>query len=120
VVRPPDRPGWSYEGPSLQPLLADVRRVRLLRERVTGGDGDHAFSWTADRGLALTSAAGEDVLILARPAESEQVALVAPPGLYRALLDPTAPAVPGATPAELLGYGDRTPAVDVVVDLEEI
>jgi len=120
VVRPPDRPGWSYEGPSLAPLLADVRRVRLLRERVTGGEGDHAFSWTADRGLALTSAAGEETVLLARPAESEQVALVSPPGLYRALLDYTAPVVPGATLADLLGYGDWRPAVNVTIDIEAL
>ena len=27
-------------------------------------------------------------------------------GIYRRLLDPSAPAVPGASAAELLGYGD--------------
>jgi len=37
-----------------------VERVRLIRERVTGGAGDGAFSWVADRGLALTGAGGEE------------------------------------------------------------
>ena len=119
-TRPPEEPGWSYDGPPLAEHLGDVRLVRLLRERVDGGEGDGAFSWVADRGLVLTSATGAVSLLLALPVPSERAALVFPLGLYRALLDPAAVAVPGASPAELLGHGDRGPACDVAVRLEDL
>ena len=115
-VRPPNRPGWSYEGASLTERLGDIRRVRVLRERVSGVDGD-GFAWTADRGLVLTGATGEDSLLLAQPGEAEQAALFSPPGLYRALFDPAAPTVPGASRADLLGYGDRNPPLEIAIDL---
>ncbi len=119
-ARPPDRQGWSYEGPSLAPRLGTVTRVRVLRERIRGGRGDGAFSWVADRGLALMGAGGEESLLLARPSESEQAVLAPTPGLYRALLDPAAPAVPGATRAELLGYGDWAPPLEIAIELETL
>jgi len=118
--RPPDRSGWSYDGPSLARRLGDVTEVRVLRERVTGADGDRPFSWVADRGLTLTNSAGEQSLLLARPGESEQAALVSPPGLYRALLDPAAPAVPGATRGDLLGYGDWSGPLEIVIELKTL
>ena len=113
-------PGWSYDGASLAERLADVRKVRLLREHVSGGVGDGAFSWTADRGLVLTGATDAESLLLALPADSENAALISPPGLYRALFDPAALPVPGASPAELLGYGDRNPPFDVAIHLETL
>jgi len=115
--RAPDRREWSYEGPSLAGGLGEVRRVRVLRERVRGADGGGVIAWTADRALVLTGADGQDRVLLARPDESEQVAFVSALGLYRALLDPAAPAVPGATPADLLGYGDWAPPLDIAVEL---
>jgi hypothetical protein len=118
--RPPDQPGWSYEGPSLADHLRIVSEVRVLRERVAGGRGDGAFAWSADRGIALTGADGQESLFLARPAESEDAVLAVTAGLYRALLDPSAPPVPGASPAELLGYGDWPGPLDVAVDLEPL
>jgi hypothetical protein len=117
AARPPNRSGWSYEGVSLTERLGDIRRVRLLRERVSGGGDDDAFAWTADRGLVLTGATGEETLLLAQPSESEQATLLSPPGLYRALFDSAAPTVPGASRADLLGYGDRTPPLEIAIDL---
>ena len=47
------------------------------------------------------------MLLLAAPDRSEQVLFITSIGFYRALLDPAAPEIPGATVRELLGYGDR-------------
>jgi hypothetical protein len=120
LARPPDQPGWTYDGPSQLDRLADVRQVQILREHVSGGVGDGVFSWTADRGLVLTSATHGASLLLALPAASDNAALISPPGLHRALFDPAALPVPGASPAELLGYGDRTPPFDVAIHLETL
>jgi hypothetical protein len=120
AARPPDRPGWSYQGPSLQPRLERAERVRLIRERVTGGSGDSAFSWVADRGLVFASGDGRDVLLLAGPDESEQAILVTGLGFYRALLDPAAPETPGATVRELLGYGGREDELRIEVVIEPL
>jgi hypothetical protein len=120
AARSPHRPGWSYQGPSLQPRLERAAPLRLIRERVTGGSGDSAFSWVADRGLVI---AGEDdraVLLLAGPDESEQATFVISPGFCRALLDPAAPETPGATVRELLGYGDRKDELRVEVEVEPL
>jgi hypothetical protein len=117
AARPPDQPGWSYEGSSLSTRLGDVRDVRVLRERGRGGIGDGAFAWAADRGLVLTSASGEHSMLLARADESEHAALVTPLGLYRALTDAAAPPVPGASPQDLLGYGGETPALEIEAGL---
>lgn len=114
----PERPpSWSYEGLSLRGRLGDVRRVRLVRERVTGAD-DAAFAWSADRGVVVTNAAGEESLFLAQPGDAEGCALISPPGLYRALLGATP--VPGASLAGLLGHGDGDAPLDVAVDLETL
>jgi hypothetical protein len=118
--RPPDRPGWSYEGPSLAPRLAQVGAMRLIREHVTGGSGDAAFSWTADRGLVLTGADGRDSLLLASPEYSEQAAFLPAVGLYRALVDPAAAAVPGATVKDLLGYGDRDEQLQIRLEIDPL
>jgi hypothetical protein len=118
--RPPDRPGWSYEGPSLAPRLAQVGAIRLIREHVTGGSGDAAFSWTADRGLVLTGADGRDSLLLASPEYSEQAAFLPAVGLYRALVDPAAAAVPGATVKDLLGYGDRDEQLQIRLEIDPL
>ena len=107
AARPPDRPGWSYDGRSLRPHLDRLERVRIVRERVTGRSGDSTFSWVADRGLLLTSRDGSQMLLLAVPDRSEQVLFVTGMSFYRALVDPAAPETPGATVRELLGYGDR-------------
>ena len=120
LARPPDEPGWSYDGGSLAEQLGDVRQVRLLREHVSGGAGDDTFSWVADRGLVLTSSSHDESVLLALPADSENAALISPPGLYRALFDPAALPVPGASPAELLGYGDRPPPFDLEIHLETL
>ena len=117
AARPPNRSGWSYEGPSLAGRLGDVREVHVLRERVRGGTGDGTFGWTADRGLVLTSSSGETSMLLARADESEHAALVAPLGLYRGLTDSTSPPVPGASSAEMLGYGDDAPALAIETEL---
>ena len=68
----------------------------------------------------LTSATHGDSLLLALPADSESAALIAPPGLYRALWDAAVLPVPGASLAELLGYGDRLPPFDVAIHLETL
>ena len=34
ALRPPDRPGWSYQGPSLGSRLEHPARARVIRERV--------------------------------------------------------------------------------------
>jgi hypothetical protein len=120
AARPPDRPEWSYQGPSLQPRLERAERVRLIRERVTGGCGDSAFSWVADRGLVIVGGDDRDMLLLARPDESEQAVFVTGLGFYRALLDPAAPETPGATVRELLGYGDRGDELRIEVEIEPL
>ena len=120
VARPPDRQEWSYGGPPLGPRLERVECVRLIREHVTGGAGDGAFSWVADRGLALTGADGQESLLLAVPETSEQSSFLPALGLYRALLDPAAPETPGATVKELLGYGDREGTFQIEVDIEPL
>ncbi len=117
AVRPPDRQGWSYQGPSLRERLGHVTRVRIIRERVTGGIQDSAFSWVADRGLALTGPGGHDMLLLASPVPSEHALLVTSLGFYRLLIDANAQAIPGATVRELLGYGDRDEELRVEVSL---
>ena len=120
AARPPDRPGWSYDGPSLAPRLERVTSVRLIREHVTGGSGDAAFSWTADRGLVLTASDGRESLLLASPEYSELAAFLPAVGLYRIVVDPAAPTVPGATLKELLGYGDRDGDLQVKVEVESL
>ena len=116
LTRTPDRPGWSYDGPSLRPRLVRVAKVDVVRERVTGGSGDTAFSWITDRGLALTGADGERSLLLANPEDAEQALFTARLGFYAPLVDPAAPPIPGATVKDLLGYADR-PDLTVTIDL---
>jgi len=41
-------------------------------------------------------------------------------GFYRALVDPAAPATPGATVRELLGYGDRKGEFRIEVEIEPL
>lgn len=117
-ARPAVEPGWSYEGPPLRGRLGALAQVRLLRERVTGTIDGQPVAWSADRGLVLGATGGEASLLLALPETSEHTAFLPSPGLYRALLDPAAPAPPGATVKELLGYGDREGALAVRVELE--
>jgi hypothetical protein len=117
--RPADRPGWRYAGPSLTSRLGRVTQVRMLRERVAGTDATGSFGWLADRGLAITGSDGGEVLLLAIPDESEQAALITSIGLYRALLDPNAPTMPGASREELLGYADRS-GIEVKVELRAL
>jgi hypothetical protein len=119
-TRPPDQEGWSYDGSPLGDRLGSVSAVSVLRERVSGGAGDGAYAWSADRALVLTGADGEHSLLLARPTDSDEAVLIARAGLYRALLDPAAAPVPGASAAELLGYGDWPKPFDVAVELESL
>jgi hypothetical protein len=119
AARAPDRLGWSYPGPSLQPRLERAAGVSLIRERVTGGSGVAAFSWLADRGLAIAGSDERHVLLLAAPDGSEQASLVTGLGFYRALLDPAVAETPGATVRELLGYGDRD-ELRVEVEIEPL
>jgi hypothetical protein len=117
LTRSPAKAGWSYEGPSLASRLASVTAVALIRERVTGGSGDAAFSWVADRGLALTAADGQPFLLLATAEEDEQALFAPRPGLYAPLIDPAIPETPGASVRELLGYADRP---DLALTVEAI
>jgi hypothetical protein len=120
TARPPDQPGWCYEGPPLGTRFGAITRVRLLTERATGRLAGEEIGWVVDRGVALTGADGQESLLLATPEVSEHAAFLPAPGLYRALIDPTAPATPGATVKELLGYGDWDGPLDVTVELEPL
>ncbi len=120
TARPPDQPGWCYEGPPLGTRLGAITRVRLLTERATGRLAGEEIGWVADRGVALTGADGQESLLLATPEASEQAAFLPAPGLYRALIDRAAPVTPGATVKELLGYGDWDGPLDVTVELEPL
>jgi hypothetical protein len=122
VVPPPAvLPEWSYHGASLSSRLAGVTAVRVLSERVSAASGEEMVSWVADRGLALAGADGKESLLLLAVADSDdRVAILPEVGLYRALLDPTAPLVPGATVRELLGYGDWDGEMEIAVELAEV
>ena len=120
AARPPDQPGWSYEGPALAARFGAVARVRLLTERATGRLAGEEIGWVTDRGVALTGADGQESLLLAQPEASEQAAFLPAPGLYRALLDPAVPATPGAGVQDLLGYGDFEGTLDISVEGLEV
>jgi hypothetical protein len=112
----PDEKDWYYDGPSLAAGLGDVTRVRILRERVRAGTGEGAHAWSADRGLVFTSAAGGESLLLALPEREEHALFLPAVGPYRVLVDPAAPATPGAGARELLGYGDHQEPFDLTVE----
>ena len=116
--RAPDDPEWRYEGSSLEPRLAEVVSVRLLRERVSASAGGEPAEWVADRGLVLTGAGGEQSLLLAGAELAEHALFLPSLGFYRALVDPTAPAWPGATTRELLGYGGWEEPLEIRLELE--
>ena len=120
AARAPNEPGWSYEGPPLEPQFGDTVGVRLIRERVRGGIGDGAFSWVADRGLAVSASNGAEGLLLAEPDASESAVFVPVAGFYRALVDPAARATPGATVKDLLGYGDWEEPLQIELEIEQI
>jgi hypothetical protein len=113
AARAPERPEWYYEGPALASRLGRVAGLRLLRERGRGRDG----AWEADRGAVLTDADGGACLLLAGAEPSETVLFLPFPGLFRALLDPGAPPIPGVTARDLLGYGEWPGDLDVTVEL---
>jgi len=114
AARSPERAEWRYEGPALGSRLGRVTGLRLLRERVRGGD----FSWEADRGAVLTDASGGECLLLSGAEPESETALFLPsPGLFRAVLDPSAPPPPGVTARDLLGYGAWPGRLDVTVEL---
>jgi hypothetical protein len=113
----PDEKGWFYEGAGLAPPLGETVRVQVLRERVRAGSGDGAHGWTADRGLVFTSVAGGESLLLALPEREEHALFLPAVGPYRVLLDPAAPATPGAGARELLGYGDHEEPFDLTLEL---
>jgi hypothetical protein len=112
AARGPDRAEWRYDGESLARHLAQIRGLRLIREHGRGAQG----SWTADRGLAVRGADGALSLLLAVTEPAESALFLPVPGLYRPLLEAAAPAHPGATVRELLGYGDEVRAMDVSVE----
>jgi hypothetical protein len=112
----PDEKDWFYEGAGLAPRLGETARVQVLRERVRAGAGDGAHGWTADRGLVFTSVAGGESLLLAFPEREERALFLPAVGPYRLLLDPAAPATPGAGARELLGYGDRDEPFELTVE----
>jgi hypothetical protein len=120
AARAPDRPGWSYEGASLEPRFADSAGIRLIRERVRGGIGDGAFSWVADRALIVSAAGGAEGLLLAESDASESVAFVPTAGFYRVLVEPGAPETPGATIRELLGYGGWEEPLRIELEIERL
>jgi len=115
----PIRAEWRYGGPSLAQRFGAVTGLRLLRERGRGGRGQHAFGWHADRGLVVSGPDGQPGLFLAEPHAEEQVALAPSLGLYGALVD-RPPTVPGASPRELLGYGDWTEPPELEVSLVDV
>jgi hypothetical protein len=112
AARAPDRAEWRYDGVSLAPALAQIRGLRLLRERGRGEGG----TWSADRGLAMTGADGVDRLLLAVADPAESALFLPVPSLYRILFDPTAAPHPGATVRDLLGHGDHVHPVEVTVE----
>jgi len=116
----PDEKDWYYDGPSLAAGLGEITRVRLLRERVRAGTGEGAHEWTAARGLLLTGATGRESLLLALPEREEHTLFLPAVGPYRVLVDPTAPATPGAGARELLGYGDHEEPFDLELELEAL
>ena len=117
ALGPAARAGWSYGGASLRGRLGAVSRVRVLRERVRGAWGDRGFSWLADRGLVLTGADGGASLLLAEPLPDEQAAFIPDLGAFGVLVDPDRPPTPGASPRELLGYGDWDARLDIELTL---
>jgi hypothetical protein len=114
---PSDRPDWQYGGPPLAERLGVITGVRLLRERVRSRAADEAFGWEADRGLVVSGPEGAACLFLAEPHDEEQVAFLPSLGLHQALVDGAAGAAPGASPRELLGYGDQAEQLEVEVAL---
>lgn len=112
AARAPERAEWRYGGTSLAPRLAQIRGLRLLRERGWDADG----SWAADRGLAIRGADGAESLLLAVAEPAESALFLPAPGLYRRLLDPSAPPHPGVTVRDLLGHGDAVGAMDLRVE----
>jgi hypothetical protein len=113
----PEEKDWYYDGPSLAGGLGAITRVRVLRERVRAGAGEGGHAWTADRGLVLTSAAGGESLLLALPEREEHALFLPAVGPYRVLVDPGAPATPGAGARELLGYGDHGEPFDLTLEV---
>ena len=113
AARAPEPAEWRYAGPALASRLGRVNGVRLLRERVRG----RGFSWEADRGAVLAGADGGECLLLSGAEPSETALFLPSPGLFRALLDPSAPPTPGVTARELLGYGEWPGDLDVTVEL---
>ncbi len=105
-ARRPAEPGWSYQGPPLDGRLGRVAQVLVVTESVNRLLEGEEVGWRAARGLALIGADGQESLLLAETGPGDNAAFVPTVGIYRPLLDPSAPAVPGASTADLLGYGD--------------
>ena len=116
----PDEKDWYYDGPPLAGGLGEVTRVRLLRERVRAGAGEGAHGWSADRGLVFTTATGGESLLLALPEREEHALFLPAVGPYRVLVDPAAPATPGAGARELLGYGDHEEPFGLELELRTL
>jgi len=112
-ARAPERAEWRYEGPALASGLGRVGGVRLLRERVRGRE----FSWEADRAVVFASGDGGECLLLSGAEQSENALFLPSPGLFRALLDASAPPTPGVTARDLLGYGEWSDDLEITVEL---
>ncbi|HET8576753.1 MAG TPA: hypothetical protein VFO18_06630 [Methylomirabilota bacterium] len=104
-TRPPAEAGWGYDGSPLAARLGTIKEVLVVTETVRPLE-DEETEWQADRGLVLIGADGEESLLLAEAGPGDSAAFLPTSGIYRALFDPLAPAVPGASEQELLGYGD--------------
>ena len=115
AARPPDRSGWSYDGPSLRERVSRVERVRLIRERVVAKLDGQPVGWTADRGLVIDVPGEEPCLLLASPESAEHALFLPVPRLYRALLG-GATAAPGATARDLLGYGEWSESFELALE----
>ena len=115
TVQPPDRAGWSYEGPPLGVRLGKIAQALVVTETAWSREGQET-EWNADRGLVLIGADGQESLLLAEAGPGDNAAFLPAVGIYRPLLDGSAPAAPGASARELLGYGDSpTDTISVMV-----
>jgi hypothetical protein len=104
-ARPPVEASWSYGGPSLAARLGKITQVLVVTETVWPLE-DEENEWQADRGLVLIGADGQESLLLAEAAPGDNAVFLPTSGIHRSLFDPVAPAVPGASAQDLLGYGD--------------
>ena len=68
-------------------------------------------------GSCSRTPSGGECLLLSGAEPSETALFLPSPGLFRAVLDPSAPPTPGVTARDLLGYGAWPGDLDVTVEL---